>query len=341
MPARFPFPRLASLLALVLLAGCAAHAPRPAAAPVQVKVFVAAMFEIGANSGDRAGEFQHWYERYWRDASPVSVPGALQPVYCNADGVCGAVLGMGKVNASASMQAILLDPRFDFGHAYYLLTGVGGTPPQRGTIGEVNWATWLVDYDLGHRWAPEENTPGAPTFMPRKGYEAYRCFRLDPALVGWALRLSADTPLRDSPEAQRYRQRYPEAAARRAPFVGSGTHMTGDTFFHGPGLSRQAQEIAKLYGADDYVITEMEAAAITLVIARSHGTGRVLSLRGAVNFDQGNPHETTLQHLDPAPGETAGGFPETVENITRVGSRVVDHLVADWPHWRDGVPPLP
>ena len=36
--------------------------------------------------------------------------------------------------------------------------------------------------------------------------------------------------------------------------------MTGDTFFHGPGLSAEAQYMAKLYGADDYVITEMEAA---------------------------------------------------------------------------------
>lgn len=63
-----------------------------------------------------------------------------------------------------------------------------------------------------------------------------------------------------------------------------------------------------------------------------------MSLRGAVNFDQGNPKETTLQHLDPAPGETAGGFAETVENIELVGSRVVDHIVANWPKWSGGVP---
>lgn len=327
---------LPCLTALAGLASACASAATPA--PIQVKVFVAAMFEIGANSGDRAGEFQHWYERYWADAKPIAVPGALNPVYCNAEGVCGAVLGMGKVNSAASMQAILLDPAFDFSHSYYLLTGVGGTPPQRGTIGEVNWASWLVDYDLGHRWAPEENTPGAPTFMPRKGYEAYRVFHLNPALVGWAMQLSQGVPLADSDAARAYRLRYPDAAARRAPFVGTGTHMTGDTFFHGPGLSRQAQYIAKLYGADDYVITEMEAAALTLVIQRTHGTDRILSLRGAVNFDQGNPHETTLQHLDPAPGETAGGFPETVRNIEAVGARVVDHIVAHWPQWQDGVP---
>ena len=77
------------------------------------------------------------------------------------------------------------------------------------------------------------------------------------------MKLSADTPLKDSDSARAYRLRYPQAAARRAPFVGTGTHMTGDTFFHGPGMSNQAQYIAKLYGADDYVITEMEAAAIS------------------------------------------------------------------------------
>ncbi len=335
-----PVPRTAAvLLAGALLAGCATTAPGPkAAAPVQVKVFVAAMFEIGQNTGDRAGEFQYWYERYWKGATPVQVPGALQPVYCNADGVCGAVLGMGKVNSSSSMQAILLNPAFDFSKAYYVVSGVAGTPPSRGTIADVSWATWLVDYDLGHRWAPEENTPGAPTFMPRKGYEEYRRFQLNPALVARAMALSADTPLRDSPSAATYRQRYPDAQARRAPKVLTGTHMTGDTFFHGPGMSNQAQYIARLYGADDYVITEMEAAAIALVIKRLHGTDRVMSLRGAVNFDQGNPRETTLQHLDPAPGETAGGFAETVQNIALVGTRVVDHIVQHWPQWQAGVP---
>jgi purine nucleoside permease len=318
----------------------APETPAAPSKPIQVKVFVAAMMEFGKNTGDRAGEFQHWYEHYWMHSKPITTPGAMNPVFCNDDGVCGSVLGMGKVNSSASMQAILLNPKLDFSKAYYVLSGVSGTPPSRGTIGEVDWATWLVDYDLGHRWAPEENKPGEPTFMPRKGYESYRVFKLNPALVDWAMKLSADTPLKDSESAQKYRMRYPDAAARRAPSVTKGTHVTGDTFFTGPGLSNQAQYITKLYGADDYIMTEMEGAAVTLVINRTHGTDRVMALRGAVNFDQGHPGESTLQHLDPAPGDTAGGFAETVENIYAVGSRVVDHIVAKWPQWENGVPAL-
>ncbi|AWJ91594.1 purine nucleoside permease (plasmid) [Azospirillum baldaniorum] len=330
--------RSAALSALFVLGlGTSAEA----AEPVKVKVFVGAMFEIGKNTGDRAGEFQNWYERYWQSAEPIAVKGALNPVYCNADGVCGAVLGMGKVSSSASMQAILLNPQLDLSQAYFIISGVAGTPPSRGTIAEVNWATWLVDYDLGHRWAPEEGKPGEPTFMPRKGYESVRLFQMNPTLVSWAMKLTGETPLKDSDSARAYRQRYPQDAARRAPFVGTGTHMTGDTFFHGPGMSEQAQYIAKLYGADDYVITEMEAAAITLVIKRTLGSDRVMSLRGAVNFDQGNPKETTLEHLDPKPGETAGGFAETVENVALVGARMTDHIVSHWDQWQAGVPALP
>ena len=86
-------------------------------------------------------------------------------------------------------------------------------------------------------------------------------------------------------------------------------------------------------------MTEMEAAAIAQVIQRTLGDRHLLSLRGAVNFDQGNPNETTLQHLDPAPGQTAGGFAETVDNIAAVGGRMVDHVVLHRPEWKTGIPP--
>ncbi|MEN3929848.1 purine nucleoside permease [Microvirga sp. W0021] len=334
----FKFSRISCALGLsiMMLSGMASATEAPA--PVKVKVFIGAMFEIGKNTGDRAGEFQHWYERYWMKSAAKEVPGAMNPVFCNDDGVCGSVLGMGKVNSSASMQAIILNPQFDFSEAYYIMSGVAGTPPSQGTIADVKWATWLVDYDLGHRWAPEEGDPGKPVFMPRKGYEEYRVYQLNKDLVKWAVDLSKDVTLKDSDSAKAYRLKYPDTAARAAPSVGTGTFIAGDTFFHGPGLSKEAQYIAKLYGADDYVMTEMETTAIALVIKRTHGTDRILALRGAVNFDQGNPSETTLQHLDPAPGQTAGGFAETVENIELVGSKVVDHILKNWSEWQKGVP---
>lgn len=333
---------LKMLIWVLLISSCfSTQMAFAAGEPVKVKVFVAAMFEIGNNTDDQAGEFQHWYQTYFTGSQPVPVKGALHPVYCNVDGICGAVLGMGKVASSASMQAIILDPRFDFSQSYFLLSGVGGTPPSRGTIGDVNWGSWLVDYDLGHRWLPNEGPQGAPVFMPRQGYENIRRYQLNSDLVRWSLRITQDVKLKDSPGAQVYRMRYPDAAARGKPQVSSGTHMAGDTFFHGPGLSAEAQYIAKLYGADDYMIAEMEGVAIAQVLSRTLGIGRVMSLRGAVNFDQGNPDETTLDHLDPAPGETAGGFAEAVENIMLVGSKMANHIVDNWSQWQAGVPVLP
>jgi hypothetical protein len=80
---------------------------------VKVQVFIGSMFEIGQNTGDRAGEFQHRYERYFSQSKPVAVKGAPNPVYCNDDGVCGSIPGMGKVASSASVQAIILNPQFD------------------------------------------------------------------------------------------------------------------------------------------------------------------------------------------------------------------------------------
>ena len=84
--------------ALLVAQAMAAEQPKSL---VKVKVFVAAMFEIGKNTGDRAGEFQHWYERYWMDNAPIEIRGALNPVYCNPDGVCGA----GSVGAGCCCES--------------------------------------------------------------------------------------------------------------------------------------------------------------------------------------------------------------------------------------------
>lgn len=333
--------KLAHQLVATFVLLCAANSPLYAAEQAfKVKVFIAAMFEIGENSGDKAGEFQHWYTQYFANSKPIRVNGAKSPVYCNDNGVCGSVLGMGKVASSASVQAIILNHQLDMSETYFIISGVAGTPPSKGTIGDVSWGSWLIDYDLGHRWSPEEGKPGEPAFTPRKGYEDIRRYQLNPALLNWTLHLSQNISLKDSASAKSYRKRYPNEQARRLPKITKGTHMTGDTFFHGPGLSKEAQHIAQLYGADDYVITEMEAAAIAQVIDRTLGTERIMSLRGAVNFDQGHPNESTLDHLDPAPGETAGGFAQTVENIVLVGSVVTDHIVNNWEIWQQGVPQL-
>lgn len=103
--------------------------------------------------------------------------------------------------------------------------------------------------------------------------------------MAWGVHLPSDLELKHLEEARTYRMRYPDEAAPAAPSVKVGTHMTGDTFFHGPGLSFEAQYMAELYGADDYPVTEMEDNATAQVIKRLHGTDRIAAIRGSVNFD--------------------------------------------------------
>lgn len=306
---------------------------------VKIKFFIGSPFEIGEYTGDKAGEFQHWYERYFaKDTETYTVPGAERDVFVNKDGVMGTVLGMGKVRSSSTMTVVLADPRFDFSETYFLITGCGGTPPGVGTVAGVFWADWLVDYDLGHRWAAGEVPAGNPLFSLRKGYEDVRVLKLNPELVARALELTKDVRLADSDVSRAYRQKYPQAQARRPPFVGVGTHVAADTFFHGPGLSGEAQYVCDLNHAGTYTITEMEGMPVGYVIKKFGHADRLLSLRTAVNFDQGHPGEGTLEHLDPAPGNYPGGFDTGIRNAFEVGSRFVDHVLTHWDTWRKGVP---
>ena len=50
---------LASLLGLVAFGSIALAKPRP----IQVKVVIVAMFEVGQDTGDAPGELQYWVER--------------------------------------------------------------------------------------------------------------------------------------------------------------------------------------------------------------------------------------------------------------------------------------
>ena len=58
----------ASLLAIIFLSGCAQTGTKTPA-PIKVKFVVITMFEIGEDSGDKAGEFQLWKERQKRTRS--------------------------------------------------------------------------------------------------------------------------------------------------------------------------------------------------------------------------------------------------------------------------------
>ncbi len=116
----------ARLRRVLALTQKSATAPAAAASkPIEVKVVVVTMFEIGADAGDAAGEFQLWRER---QKLTQQFPFAHHhDLYLNPEtGVLGMVTGIGTTNSATAAMALGLDPRFDLSKAYWLVAGIAG-----------------------------------------------------------------------------------------------------------------------------------------------------------------------------------------------------------------------
>ncbi|MGI9202501.1 MAG: nucleoside hydrolase, partial [Woeseiaceae bacterium] len=91
--------------------------------PIPIKVVVLAMFENGEATGDAPGELQYWVERLDLDTA-LDFPLGERELFLNDDGVMAVLLGGGIPNATASIMALGLDPRFDLSKTYWLVAGV-------------------------------------------------------------------------------------------------------------------------------------------------------------------------------------------------------------------------
>lgn len=303
---------------------------------IKPKVMILSMFEVDKNTGDLAGEFQHWYEGYFKNAKSINIKGAYSPVFYNKDGVCGTIIGQGKSHAAGSLSAILSNPKFDFSNTYFITSGCAGSAPSIGTLGSVFWSDYVVDYDLGHRWSPNDNKLDKHSFMAMDSYKDFTSFKLNKTLVTWAYNLSKDVKLDDCKEAQDYRKLYTEKEALKSPSVGIGTTICGDCFYHGKGLSDEAKYICKLYNTSAYSNTEMEDAAVALVLKNFGYLDHYLVSRDIVNFDQPHANQTIKESLD----ANSGGFSIGMTNGYKVASKVTNYIVSNWATWEKGVPEL-
>jgi purine nucleoside permease len=109
--------------------------PAPAAEkPIPVKVVVVAMFERGADTGDVPGELQYWVERNHLDRI-IAFPQGFHDLRMNRDGVLAVLTGVGTAKSTAAIMALGMDPRFDLTKAYWLVAGIAGINPARGSLG--------------------------------------------------------------------------------------------------------------------------------------------------------------------------------------------------------------
>ena len=316
-------------------------------------------FEVGADSGDKPGEFQHWVERE-KLTEILPFPAGHQDLRHNTEGtVLGVCAGMGTARATATIMALGLDPRIDVSRSYFLVAGIAGVDPADASLGSAVWAEWVVDGDLAHEIDAREIPAGWSTgYIPLRRHLPYEkpadrdggaAYRLDPGLVEWAYRLTKDTPLDDSEAMARRRALYTDTPrARLPPFVLKGDTLSGMTYWHGRLLNRWANDWVRYYSDEqgNYVTTAMEDTGVLQALTRLSAAGRadlgrVLVLRTASNFDMQWPGGDAAESLS---GEKLGpGYSAllpALDHAHRVGSRVVRALIEGWGRY-EHAPPAP
>lgn len=342
-----------ALAVLSTLAACSKAETPATPKPLAIKVVVVTMFEDGAVTGDKAGEFQNWVEGKKLD-TVYPFPMGKYELRGNDDGLLAICTGMGIGNASASIMALGTDPRFDLSHAYFLIAGIGGGDPHDVSLGTAVWSKHVVDgdllYEIDAREIPKDWPYGLLPLGGQRPNDTEHSwtvdtlhFALNPTLTDWAYQLSKDHPVADSDGIARFRAQfsgYPNAL--KAPFVVEGDTMSSSRYFHGDLMTQWANDWMKLQaGADaNFMISAMEdSGTLTALhrLAADHRVDldRVLVLRTASNYSMQPPGKD-------AAWSTTAEYPEdgkpAIDAAYQVGGIVVQKLLDGWSTYRDQIP---
>ena len=336
------------------LGSCLTAAACAQAKPWPVRVVIVTTFELGNDTGDVPGEFQFWVEREPL-GEVLPFPGGVHPLRANADHtVLGMVSGTTLVNATASMMALGLDPRFDLTHAYFLINGIAGVDPKAASIGSVAWASYVVGdvareidgreipQEWPYGWLPMGATAPDPPNVPKSAVTRNNLYALNGGLARWAFGQTQSLKLGDDPRVAAFRAEYTGfLEAQRAPFVLLGDTLASDVYWHGAVMTQFAEDWVRLYtgGKGRFVMTEMEDAGFLGAIERLAAMGRadaqrVLVLRAGSNYSQPRPGHAAIESLT-APYI---GSRLALESAYACGSAVVHGLLAGWSIYERTVP---
>jgi purine nucleoside permease len=328
--------------------------PPAAAKPIVIEVVVVSMFEIGADSGDMAGEFQLWHDRqHLTQRFPFA---HHHDLFLNpTTGVLGMVTGVATANSATAVMELGMDPRFDLTHAYWIVAGIAGVNPNYASIGSAAWARYIVDGDLAYqidaREIPGDWTTGIYPLQSKRPYDPLakpaegQVFALDPGLVQWAYALTKNVALIDDPRMRQERGQYRERNARRPPFVLIGDQLASMRFWAGRLMNDWAEQWVKLWtkGRGEMVTSAMEDSGTLLALTYLGQSGRVdshrvLVLRTASDFTVAPPGAPAAGSLTQESDHAYSALGPAVEAAYRVGSPVVDALVHNWTIYRDHPP---
>ena len=322
----------------------------------QPRVMIVSTFEIGADVGDKPGEFQYWVEREALTNS-VQVPGMDHAIRYREDGLFGCVSGT-TVRCAEQLLVLGLDSRFDWTHTYWLINGIAGVNPEFASVGSAAWARWVVDGDLAYELDSREIPPDWPYgILPLGGKEPNKAisppswapkpmsWELDAGLVQWAYHLSKDISIPDSPEADIHRRRFTSWPAAQQPArVLMGDCLASGRYWHGLRQNQWASDWVRIQtrGEGRMTMSDMEdhgllSALHRLSILNRADSRRVLVLRTGSNYTVPHPGQSASESLH----EEYPGMRPALEAAYRAGSVVVHALLSDWPRYRDHLPVEP
>ena len=346
-------PRTRALFICMLIASSAALASAKPK-PIPVRVVIVAMFEVGQDTGDQPGELQYWVERDHLDRV-YPLPAGYHAIRMNDDGEMAALTGQGTAQATATLMALGLDPRFDFSHAYWIIAGIAGGSPDRISLGSAAWARWVVDGDLGYEIDAREIPSDWPTgYIPLRKkipFEAPtvplpgQVFALNPDLTQWAFNLTRNVPLPDSDKLKEIRAEFDSPTAQRPPFVLLGDEISGSTYWHGKLLDAWATQWVPYFtgGQGQFVTTAMEDTGTLLSLKSLASAGRVdwqriLVLRTVSNFDRQPPGMSAADSLARQRIGSYSAYLPSLEAAYTVGHTVVQELLTHWPRYANQIP---
>ena len=331
---------LALLFALVLTA-TAAFALAEDASPIVIKALILPKFESGEMAGDFPGEAQYYYEGYCMGGEEYDIVGGFEgnKLYVK-DGIALYVTGMGKVNTALSLQAILMDNRFDFSNAYIISTGCAGSAIEYGVMGDVFVITATVDYDLGHHAdARELADANGTTWYHDASYDSASYKILNQELCDKVYNLVKDVKIETTEKTRAFMAAAFDNAewATRDPMVLRGTTVTGDNYWKGEHDHMNALLMNETYGCPDpYALTEMEDNALAVVLDRLGMLDRYIIIRDSVNTDAFMNGASPESLWDPnfvdslasdESVESADIFATAMENNFKVGKVVIDAII--------------
>ena len=249
-------------------------------------------------------EWHAWTTQRAFHHQTLQVPGLSKPLICDRNHVCVTETGEGEINAAVTVTSLVKDKSLDVRKTIFIRSGIaGGVDSRTSALGSVYINNWVISWAFGHHYLSDRkklawSPPGCSDYASPKHCGEYTqdlyenlAYKINPSLLGPALKAAADVPLANSLEAKNLDKTF---GISSSPKVMVGATITGDDFWIGKENQELAERIVYTYthGAAKYTNTAMEDLGDVAALSRFGLADHYLSIRGISDIDVPPPGKT-------------------------------------------------